>query len=72
MASLHELHKLPKEGEYFLSFKDLLKVICDAFVKYKFSFHISVLGTVTDLFWTVTVDIALDSLRTHTGTQTRH
>ena len=28
--------------------------------------------SVTDPFWTVTVDIALDSLRTHTGTQTRH
>ena len=27
---------------------------------------------VTDPFWTVTVDIALDSLRTQTGTQTRH
>ena len=29
-------------------------------------------ATVTDPFWTVTVDIALDSLRTHTGTQTWH
>jgi hypothetical protein len=28
--------------------------------------------TVTAPFWTVTVDIALDSLRTHTGTQTRN
>ena len=27
---------------------------------------------VTDPFWTVTVDIALDSLQTHTGIQTRH
>jgi hypothetical protein len=27
---------------------------------------------VTAPFWTVTVDIALDSLQTHTGTQTWH
>jgi hypothetical protein len=29
MASLHELRDLPKEGDYFLSFDDLLKVIRD-------------------------------------------
>jgi hypothetical protein len=39
MASLHELRELPKEGEYFLSFEDLLEVICDASVKHKFSFR---------------------------------
>jgi hypothetical protein len=38
MASLHELRYLPSEGEYFLSFEDLLEVIRDASVKYKFSF----------------------------------
>jgi hypothetical protein len=30
MASLHELRDMPKEGDYFLSFDDLLKVIRDA------------------------------------------
>jgi hypothetical protein len=30
MASLHKLRNMPKEGDYFLSFDDLLKVICDA------------------------------------------
>jgi hypothetical protein len=39
MASLHELRELPKEGEYFLSFDDLLEVIRDASVKHKFSFR---------------------------------
>jgi hypothetical protein len=38
MASLYELRDMPKEGDYFLSFDDLLKVIRDAFVKHKFSF----------------------------------
>jgi hypothetical protein len=38
MASLHELRDMPKEGDYFLSFDDLLKVICDASIKHKFSF----------------------------------
>jgi hypothetical protein len=38
MASLHELRDMPKEGDYFLSFDDLLKVIRDASVKHKFSF----------------------------------
>jgi hypothetical protein len=40
MASLHELRGLPAEGEYFLSFEDLLEVIRDAFVKHKFSFRV--------------------------------
>jgi hypothetical protein len=40
MVSLHKLRELPKEGEYFLSFKDLLEVIHDASVKHKFSFRI--------------------------------
>jgi hypothetical protein len=38
MASLHELRDMPKEGDYFLSFDDLLEVIRDASVKHKFSF----------------------------------
>ena len=38
MASLHELCDLPKEGDYFLLFDDLLEVIRDASVKHKFSF----------------------------------
>ena len=39
MASLHELRELLKEGDYFLSFEDLLEVIRDTSVKYKFSFR---------------------------------
>jgi hypothetical protein len=39
MAPLHELRELPKEGDYFLSFDDLLEVIRDASIKYKFSFR---------------------------------
>jgi hypothetical protein len=38
MASLYKLCDLPKEGDYFLSFDDLLKVIRDASIKHKFSF----------------------------------
>jgi hypothetical protein len=38
MASLYELRELLIKGDYFLLFDDLLKVICDAFVKHKFSF----------------------------------
>jgi hypothetical protein len=38
MASLHELYDMPKEGDYFLSFNDLLKVIYNASIKHKFSF----------------------------------
>ena len=41
MASLYKLRDLPKEGDYFLLFDDLLKVIRDAFIKYKFSFKTS-------------------------------
>ena len=37
MASLHELRELPLEGDFFLSFDDLLEVICDASVRHKFS-----------------------------------
>jgi hypothetical protein len=37
MASLHELRDMPIEGDYFLSFDDLLEVIRDASVKHKFS-----------------------------------
>ena len=40
MASLYELRDMPKEGDYFLSFDDLLKVIYDASVKHKFSFKV--------------------------------
>ena len=39
MTSLHELRELPNEGDYFLSFDDLLKVIRNASIKYKFSFR---------------------------------
>ena len=38
IASLYELRELPIEGDYFLSFDDLLEVIRDASVKQKFSF----------------------------------
>jgi hypothetical protein len=38
MASLHELREIPVQGDYFLSFDDLLEVIRDASVKHKFSF----------------------------------
>lgn len=38
MASLHELREVPVQGDYFLSFDDLLEVIRDASVKHKFSF----------------------------------
>jgi hypothetical protein len=38
MASLYKLCNIPKEGDYFLSFNNLLKVIRDASVKYKFFF----------------------------------
>jgi hypothetical protein len=38
MASLYELRNMPKEGDYFVSFDDLLEVIRDASVKHKFSF----------------------------------
>jgi hypothetical protein len=37
MASLHKLRDMPVEGDYFLSFDDLLEVIRDASVKHKFS-----------------------------------
>jgi hypothetical protein len=40
MASLHELRDMPIEGDYFLSFDDLLEVIRDASVKHKFSFKV--------------------------------
>lgn len=38
MASLHELRELPKEGDFFLLFNNLLEVIRDASIKHKFSF----------------------------------
>ena len=38
IASLYELRELPIEGDYFLSFDDLLEVIRDTSVKHKFSF----------------------------------
>ena len=38
MASLHELRDVPVQGDYFLSFDDLLEVIRDASIKHKFSF----------------------------------
>ena len=39
MASLYELRELPIEGDYFLSFDDLLEVIRNASIKHKFSFR---------------------------------
>jgi MuDR family transposase len=38
MASLHELRELLVQGDYFISFEDLLEVIRDASIKHKFSF----------------------------------
>ena len=40
MSSLHELRDLPNEGDYFLSFDDLLEAVRDASVKSKFSFKL--------------------------------
>jgi hypothetical protein len=40
MSSLHELRDMPVEGDYFLTFDDLLEVIRDASVKHKFSFKV--------------------------------
>jgi hypothetical protein len=40
MAFLYELCNMPIESDYFLSFNNLLKVIYNAFIKYKFSFKI--------------------------------
>ena len=40
MASLYELRDLPIEGDYFLSFDDLLETIRDVSVKHKFGFRI--------------------------------
>jgi hypothetical protein len=38
IASLYKLRKLLIKGDYFLSFDNLLEVICDTSVKHKFSF----------------------------------
>ena len=38
IASLYKLHELLIEGDYFLSFNDLLEVIRDTSIKHKFSF----------------------------------
>jgi hypothetical protein len=40
MLSLHELRDMLVEGDYFLTFDDLLEVIRDASVKHKFSFKV--------------------------------
>jgi hypothetical protein len=40
MSSLHELCDMLVEGDYFLTFDDLLEVIRDASVKPKFSFKV--------------------------------
>jgi hypothetical protein len=40
MASLYKLRDLPAIGDYFLSYEDLLKVIQDISVKYKFAFRV--------------------------------
>jgi hypothetical protein len=40
MASLYKLCDIPVEGDYFLTFKDLLEVIRDASIKHKFSFKV--------------------------------
>ena len=36
--SIYKLYKLPKEGNFFLLFDNLLKVIREASIKHKFSF----------------------------------
>ena len=38
MTSLHELRELLKEGDFFLLFDNLLKVIRDVSIKHKFRF----------------------------------
>jgi hypothetical protein len=38
MASLYKLRNMPKEGDYFISFDNLLKVIYNASIKHKFLF----------------------------------
>jgi hypothetical protein len=38
MALLYKLRELPIIGDYFLSFDDLLKVVCDPSIKHKVSF----------------------------------
>jgi hypothetical protein len=38
IALLYKLCELLIKGDYFLLFDDLFKVICDVFVKHKFSF----------------------------------
>ena len=38
IASLHELREVLVQGDYFLTFDDLLEVIRDASIKHKFSF----------------------------------
>jgi hypothetical protein len=40
IASLYKLRDILIEGDYFFTFKDLLKVIRDASVKHKFSFKV--------------------------------
>jgi len=40
MALLYKLRELPIIGDYFLLFDDLLKVVCDASIKHKFSFKV--------------------------------
>ena len=38
IASLYKLRKVLVQGDYFLSFDDLLEVIRDTSIKHKFSF----------------------------------
>ena len=40
IALLYKLRELPIIGDYFLSFDDLLKVVCDASIKHKVSFQV--------------------------------
>jgi hypothetical protein len=40
MASLYKLRDISVEGDYFLSFNNLLEVIRDASVKHKFFFKV--------------------------------
>ena len=40
IALLYKLRKLPIVGDYFLLFDNLLKVVCNAFIKHRFSFKI--------------------------------
>jgi hypothetical protein len=65
--SLHSINLMASQRPA----RDIIRQDYHAIVNYK-NDKPAHLPTVTAPFWTVTVDIALDSLRTHTETQTRH